>query len=299
MSQWYYTNSHNERQGPVDAGVIRDKFAKGELTANTLVWREGMAEWQSLPAVQALVGAGPPPLSGHIETAAAAGAEASPPASGVNEEPASPYTAPASMASADTGTAVDSGIVYAGFWRRLAAFLADAVIINMVSGIIGMMFRIGTFKGPGDAAMGGSVHYSGAELLLPMALAAIYFTWFHASGHMASPGKMAVGIKVVRPRGERLTFARAFGRWAGVVLSGFILTVGCLMAAFTGRKQALHDMMCDTLVVDKWAFTRTPKLQGKATGRTVLLILAAPLVPFMPVIGIVAIVAIVTALARS
>jgi len=296
MSQWYYTNPHNERQGPVDAGVIRDKFAKGELTANTLVWREGMAEWQPLPAVPALMGVGPPPLSGHIETAAAADAEAAPPASGVNEEPASPYAAPASTVSVDMG---EAAVVYAGFWRRLAAFLADAVIINIASAIIGMMFRIGTFKGPGDAAMGGSIHYSGAELLLPMALAAIYFTWFHASRHMASPGKMAAGIKVVRPRGERLTFARAFGRWAGVVLSGMIVVISCLIVAFTGRKQALHDMMCDTLVVDKWAFTRTPKLQGKATGRTVLLILAALFVPFIPMIGTVVIAAIVVALARS
>ncbi len=57
---------------------------------------------------------------------------------------------------------------------------------------------------------------------------------------------MAVGIKVVRGNGERLTKARAFGRYWAMLLSSFTLGIGFLMAAFTERKQGLHDMVCDT-----------------------------------------------------
>ena len=52
----------------------------------------------------------------------------------------------------------------------------------------------------------------------------------------------------------------------GVLISG-------LMVAFTERKQALHDMLCDTLVVDKWAFTDRPEWQERGLGTVTVVIL--------------------------
>ena len=103
---------------------------------------------------------------------------------------------------------------------------------------------------------------------------AAYYAWFHASHSMATPGKMAVGIKVVRLSGERISLARGIGRYFATILSGLILGIGFLMAAFTDRKQALHDMICDTLVVDKWAFTATPDLQRRELGTVTVVVLA-------------------------
>lgn len=51
--------------------------------------------------------------------------------------------------------------------------------------------------------------------------------------------------------GYPVTFGRATGRYFGKILSGAILMIGYIMAAFTERKQALHDMMAGTLVVNK------------------------------------------------
>jgi len=84
---------------------------------------------------------------------------------------------------------------------------------------------------------------------------------------------MAVGIKVVRGNGERLTKARAFGRYWAMLLSSFTLGIGFLMAAFTERKQGLHDMICDTLVVDRWAYTDQPQLQRRELGTVTIVIL--------------------------
>jgi hypothetical protein len=89
----------------------------------------------------------------------------------------------------------------------------------------------------------------------------------------ATLGKMAVGIKVVRSNGERLTKGRAFGRYWAMLLSSFTLGIGFLMAAFTERKQGLHDMICDTLVVDRWAFTDQPHLQRRELGTVTIVIL--------------------------
>jgi uncharacterized RDD family membrane protein YckC len=62
---------------------------------------------------------------------------------------------------------------------------------------------------------------------------------------------MACGLRVVRPDGESLTFMRAFGRHFAEMLSGLILMIGYLMAAFDSEKRALHDRISDTRVVHK------------------------------------------------
>ena len=84
---------------------------------------------------------------------------------------------------------------------------------------------------------------------------------------------MAVGIKLVRGDGERVSFWRAFGRLFATILSSLILMIGYLMAGFTERKQALHDMVCDTLVVDKWAYTDHPEWQREELGTVTIVIL--------------------------
>jgi uncharacterized RDD family membrane protein YckC len=60
---------------------------------------------------------------------------------------------------------------------------------------------------------------------------------------------MALGIRVTDLDGGRISFGRATGRYFGKILSGLILGIGFLMAAFTERKQALHDLLAGTLVV--------------------------------------------------
>ena len=96
----------------------------------------------------------------------------------------------------------------------------------------------------------------------------------HSSGNQASLGKMAIGIKVVRTDGSRISFWRAFGRYWALIPSAIILGIGYLMAAFTDRKQALHDMICDTLVVDKWAYTDRPEWQREDLGVVAIVVLA-------------------------
>ena len=110
--------------------------------------------------------------------------------------------------------------------------------------------------------------------LVSFVLSAGYYAWFHASHAMATPGKMAVGIKVVRLDGDRISFARGIGRYFATILSGLIFGIGFLMAAFTERKQALHDMVCNTLVVDRWAFTTRPELQRRELGTVTVVVLA-------------------------
>lgn len=301
MSQWYYADARRERHGPVEADTLRDKFRRNELDLSTLVWREGMPQWQPLSAMaeelQLLV---QPDAGNGIDLRAdyqaiedgTAVAKASA-AAAIAE---SPYAAPGSTMAGET--VINGGeIVYAGFWKRVAAYFIDSLVVGMVGGVIAMV--IGMVLGIGMAGLGGGSDAMGAGFiaiqlltnLISIGLSAAYYAGFHASSGKATLGKMAVGIKVVRSNGERISIARGIGRYFAAMLSGLILCIGYLMAAFTERKQGLHDMICDTLVVDKWAFTDHPEWQQRGLGTVTIVILS--LFGVLVLVGTVALLAVI------
>jgi uncharacterized RDD family membrane protein YckC len=100
---------------------------------------------------------------------------------------------------------------------------------------------------------------------------------------------MAIGIKVVRSDGHRISFWRAFGRWWALIPSGIILAIGYIMAGFTDRKRALHDMMCDTLVVDKYAYTAQAELQREELGVVTIVVLCLVGLLFLAMIALFAV----------
>lgn len=79
----------------------------------------------------------------------------------------------------------------------------------------------------------------------------LYHTMMESSRHQATLGKMALGIKVTDLNGARISFARANGRFFGKWISSMIMNIGYLMAAFTEKKQALHDILAGCLVISK------------------------------------------------
>jgi len=137
---------------------------------------------------------------------------------------------------------------YAGFWRRFVAYLIDYLVVLVGSLAVG--FVIGFIAG-----------VSGAEKIEGPWLAAIYaaaiagyylyYALMESSSHQATVGKIALGIKVTDLDGNPITFWRAFGRSVAKILSAITLFIGYIMAAFTERKQALHDKIANTLVVKR------------------------------------------------
>jgi uncharacterized RDD family membrane protein YckC len=79
----------------------------------------------------------------------------------------------------------------------------------------------------------------------------LYFSLMESSKTQGSLGKMAMGIKVTDLEGQRISFGKAFLRSIGKVISQMIMYIGYIMAAFTEKKQALHDIIASTLVVKK------------------------------------------------
>ena len=78
-----------------------------------------------------------------------------------------------------------------------------------------------------------------------------YSAFFESSKWQATPGKRLMGLIVTDLNGNRISFARAFCRYLGKIVSFLTFFIGFLIAAFTDKKQALHDKMASTLVFRK------------------------------------------------
>ncbi|MEX2551619.1 MAG: RDD family protein [Actinomycetota bacterium] len=145
-------------------------------------------------------------------------------------------------AAADAGGAVE----YAGFWTRLGALIIDAILLGVAGGVLG--FIIGLFVGTSGADPDVGTTFAA---LVGIAVGIAYYVGMESSARQATVGKLALGIKVTDMQGNRITPGKAAVRYFSKILSGIILLIGYIMAAFTARKQALHDIIAGTLVVKK------------------------------------------------
>jgi uncharacterized RDD family membrane protein YckC/Tfp pilus assembly major pilin PilA len=194
----------------------------------------------------------------------------------------------------DTGT----DVVYAGFIRRLGALIIDNLILGgafyAVLFVVGIVVAVAVPASLGDAdALGAMIGFAYLGLLLLYYVgAALYYALQESSSHQATLGKRALGIKVTDARGRRLGRAQAFGRWFAALLSYLTFYIGFLMAAFTERKRALHDVVADTQVVDRWAFTDAPERQQRHAGAAAIVIAAVAVLLLVAILGVLAAIAI-------
>ncbi|HEY2622277.1 MAG TPA: RDD family protein [Dyella sp.] len=223
-----------ERHGPYTEVEVRQWLRSGQVSASDLGWYEGLADWQPLSALfpeeQTQPAAPPPPIS-----------QARP--------------------SQTTSASLDDN---AGFWKRVAAYLIDSVLLYIPSALIEKMMG-------GDAAQATleqaqlsasndaqammaalSQYYTTMmpSFLIITAMIWLYFAVCESSAWQATIGKLALRIRVTDMQGQRISFLRAFGRYPAKYLSALILGVGFLMVGWTQRKQALHDLIANTLVLN-------------------------------------------------
>ncbi len=132
---------------------------------------------------------------------------------------------------------------YADFGKRLLAALLDGVIVTIISFLIGIVVSI-------------VLSVINSDVLASLGnLVGIVIGWLYSAIQESSPkqatlGKQALGIVVTDLNGKRISFVKATIRYFSKILSTLILFIGYIMAAFTEKKQALHDIIAGTLVVN-------------------------------------------------
>ena len=254
--QWYYAENRQQK-GPVSSDELKALLNSGSLPATTLVWRAGLPDWQpatNFPELREPATQEAPEKPSEVEPLLPL-QEAS------HGEPAPPEEFP--QGADDLLAVPEAPVYYAGIWRRFWALLLDDLIGGMVITIPMRILAITLSKIqqewlPLSGLMGDSI----ATPLIPLVtsflgsvLIALFlefvYSGFFLSRYGATPGKMALGIQVVRSDGARVSFLRGGSRSLAENLSAWLLYMGHLLAVFDDQKRTLHDHICDTRVVMK------------------------------------------------
>jgi uncharacterized RDD family membrane protein YckC len=214
---WYYANA-GQQAGPVSEAELEQLVGNGVVRADTLVWREGMPAWQPYSAARA----------------------------------ATPASLPAAASPVPA-------VRYGGFWIRFVAHIIDSIILGAVGGILLVpMFLLMSGMGaawsdnpsPDAFAAFFPLMFGGFGLLILIG-AGVHLAYevYFLSTRGATPGKMVLGLKVVRAGGGPVSAGLAAGRFFAEILTGMTLTIGYIIAGFDTEKRALHDHICGTRVI--------------------------------------------------
>jgi uncharacterized RDD family membrane protein YckC len=152
-------------------------------------------------------------------------------------------------------------VEYGGFWLRFVAYLIDSVV--MALGIVLVLIPLIFLTGLGallsqihpQEELGNAGFFLIIGLIFLFATVSLAVTWlYHAlmesSEWQATVGKKALGLVVTDMVGHRVSFGRASGRhFAKIVTNMVPAFIGYIMAGFTEKKQALHDMIAGCLIL--------------------------------------------------
>ena len=254
---WFYVDA-GQQAGPVDDTQLQALVASGKVQADTLVWHEGMANWQPYqevvkPGLRLATGApapeAPPPGTMPTGTCSECG--------GVfNVQDMIQYGAvrvcarckPVFMQKLAEGAKIQAGTFrYAGFWIRVGAKFLDGLILGIVLAPPLIYFIFKNVRTPQSIQM----QIVQVTFQLSYVVVNLAYGIFFLGKYGATPGKMACKLQVVTAEGGKLTYGRATGRVFAEILSGIICYIGYLIVAFDSQKRALHDHICNTRVVYK------------------------------------------------
>ena len=165
--------------------------------------------------------------------------------------------------STPTGAMLVVPSPYAGFWLRFLAYIIDGIVLSIIFGVVIMVaiaaIGVGYLRTIIEGIRAGSDEFAFTVMgdifvaIVFIVLASwIYHAWMESSPYQGTLGNMALGLIVTDMNDQPITFARASGRFFARIISNLIpLEIGYIMAGFTEKKQALHDMIAGTLVLRK------------------------------------------------
>lgn len=260
---WYYLEEDQQR-GPVMEADLEALRKDGKINSETLVWRNGMADWRPLREVQS----GADASSSNPQAAAPTPTATAPGVTGVvcsqcgGQFPASEVIRYGNAAVCATckpifvqklreGANIGGAMEFASFGTRFAAYFVDGIITGVVGMICGAVLGglFGLAGGlSGNHQLAGMIVLQILSVGVSIGVRAAYFIYFIGKDGQ-TPGKKLCKIKVVSADGSPVSYGKATGRFFGYMLSSLILCIGFLMAAWDEEKRALHDRLCNTRVI--------------------------------------------------
>lgn len=259
MTKWYYVVG-DKKTGPLSQTQFDTLIAQGTIGPETLVWRKGMPEWQSLAKTGVFPREGEQDVkwyyavgdnkAGPLDQAQFDAAVADGIISGrslVWRKGMSEWL-PLAEAKQNKQPKGMGKMKYAGWGKRIAAKLLDVILMAVMGIVVESLSRKLFPAGYSSSDMLNPVFLS--TLTVNMLLGMLYVTFF--VGKLgATPGKIAFKLKIVNPAGGKIGYGQAFGRYCGEFVVVFMtLMLGYLPGLFDAQKRTLYDRLCNTRVVE-------------------------------------------------
>jgi uncharacterized RDD family membrane protein YckC len=246
---WYYAEG-NQQKGPVSEAEIDQLFQRGQITGATLIWKEGMANWEAYSSVRsaaAASGTGPGLADGSVVCSQCGQIFGANDVIRYGDKAVCAACKPVFLQKLREGASISAtDLDYVGFWWRALAKIVDGIILQIINGII----TYAGFMMAGMGARGSEPNFAviGLTYAINLIVQLFYYTFF-VGAYGATPGKMACKIRIVNADGSKVSYQKAMGRCLAEILSFVTCFIGYLMAAFDDEKRALHDRICDTRVI--------------------------------------------------
>jgi uncharacterized RDD family membrane protein YckC len=142
---------------------------------------------------------------------------------------------------------------FAGFWRRFGAWILDMALVTVATlpFAVVLHWTMVALHEPLRMTLQHAIYLAGLGAVFSWVIGDwLYNAQQLSSSRQATYGKRCLNLRVTTTRGRRVSFAQASARHFAKFLSAFIGFVGFIVAAFTRRRQALHDIVADTIVVE-------------------------------------------------
>jgi uncharacterized RDD family membrane protein YckC len=247
---WNYLED-NVQKGPVTDEDLDALVRYGKLNENTLVWHEGMSEWQTYRQAKGPIPttASPSPnipAEGQVVCAECGRVYAPDQVIRHGNVFICAACKPVFLQKLKEGVAMPGTMNYAGFGIRFGAKFIDGLLLYVAT--MPMIFAIQGLPGSSQP------NPTRALITYPISMAvAMTYTTLFVGRFGATPGKMATKLRIVNPDGSKVSYGKALGRYfAAEYISGcFTLCIGYLMVLWDDERRALHDRICSTRVIRK------------------------------------------------
>lgn len=137
---------------------------------------------------------------------------------------------------------------YSSFWKRFLALLCDYVIVLFIIFIVSFIISILQRLSSTEVEI---ILYSVLKYPIYLIFIWLYYSLMESSNYQGTLGKKIMRIKVTDIEGNKISFGRSTGRFYGRLLSILTFNIGFLIAAFTPKKQSLHDIISNSLVISE------------------------------------------------
>lgn len=245
MVEWWYYVDGDREVGPVPKEEFLSLVELGRIGPQTMVWKDGMEAWQPYGGIGQL----PAAADGTIRCVECQNRFPEEDLIRFNDAYVCAACKPIFFQRIKEGVPIPGLRVYGTFWMRFGAKFIDGLLISIVR--VTLSIALGVMM----ALAGGRQPYFGtvfplATFVIQIGVSLPYSVYF-VGKFGATPGKMALGLKIINADGTPVDYGTAVKRYLGEILSDMTLGVGYIIAAFDEEKRALHDRICDTRVVKK------------------------------------------------